>query len=101
MTRDVHSCDEGVKRDTSLEGNSVAQTLTRGSPLRRRSSRQYLPPASCERMEYQVAAEERYAHGVGTVVEVAQARQATAQAQLLQVQAEGVAEDAYQSMILG
>jgi outer membrane protein len=48
----------------------------------------------------QVAAEERYAHGVGTVVEVAQARQATAQAQLLQVQAEGVAEDAYQGLIL-
>ena len=47
----------------------------------------------------QTAAEERYAHGVGTVVEVAQARQATAQAQLLQVQAEGVAQDAYQALI--
>ncbi len=47
----------------------------------------------------QTAAEERYAHGVGTVIEVAQARQAVAQAQLLQVQATGVAEDAYQALI--
>lgn len=47
----------------------------------------------------QTAAEERYAHGVGTVVEVAQARQATAQAQLLQVQAEGGAQDAYLALI--
>jgi len=47
----------------------------------------------------QVAAEERYAHGVGTVVEVAQARQATAQAQLLKVQADGVAQDAYLALI--
>ena len=47
----------------------------------------------------QLAAEQRHAHGVGTVVEVAQARQATAQAQLLQVQAEGFAQDTYQSLI--
>lgn len=47
----------------------------------------------------QLAAEERHAHGIGTVVEVAQARQATAQAQLLQVQAEGLAQDAYQTLI--
>ena len=47
----------------------------------------------------QMAAEERYAHGLGTVVEVAQARQATAQALLVQVQAEGVAQDAYQALI--
>lgn len=47
----------------------------------------------------QLAAEERRAHGLGTVVEVAQARQATAQAQLLRVQAEGFAQDAYQSLI--
>jgi outer membrane protein TolC len=47
----------------------------------------------------QVAAEERHAHGVGTVVEVAQARQVTAQAQLLKVQAEGAAEDAYLALI--
>jgi outer membrane protein len=49
--------------------------------------------------DVQVAAEERYAHGVGTVVEVAQARQATAQAQLLEVQAGGAAQDAYQGLI--
>jgi outer membrane protein TolC len=49
--------------------------------------------------DVQVAAEERYAHGVGTVVEVAQARQATAQAQLLEVQAEGAAQDAYQGLL--
>lgn len=47
----------------------------------------------------QVAAEEHYAHGVGTVVEVAQARQATAQAQLLRVQAEAGVQDAYQGLI--
>jgi outer membrane protein len=47
----------------------------------------------------QLAAEERYAHGVGTVVEVAQARQASAQEQLLKVQAEGVAQDAYLALI--
>ena len=47
----------------------------------------------------QVAAEQRYAQGVGTVVEVAQARQATAQAQLVQVQARGVAQDAYLALI--
>jgi outer membrane protein len=47
----------------------------------------------------QVAAEERYGHGVGTVVEVAQARQATAQAQMLQVQADGGAQDAYLNLV--
>ncbi len=49
--------------------------------------------------QIQVAAEERYAHGIGTVVEVAQARQATAQTQLLEVQAEGAAHDAYLALI--
>jgi outer membrane protein len=47
----------------------------------------------------EIAADERRAHGVGTVVEVAQARQATAQAQLLQVQAIGVGQDAYQALL--
>jgi outer membrane protein len=47
----------------------------------------------------QTAAEGRYAHGVGTVVEVAQARQATAQAQLLHVKAEAGVQDAYQGLI--
>ena len=55
---------------------------------------------SLENAEHvQRAAEDRHAHGIGTVVEVAQARQATAQAQLLRVQAEGLAQDAYQSLI--
>ncbi len=49
--------------------------------------------------DVQTAAEERYANGIGTVVEVAQARQATAQAQLLQVQADGAARDAYLSLL--
>ena len=47
----------------------------------------------------QTAAEERYAHGIGTVIEVAQARQATAQAQLLAVQAQGAAENAYLALM--
>ena len=49
--------------------------------------------------QVQLAAEQRQAHGIGTVVEVAQARQASAQAQLLRVQAEGVAQDTYQALI--
>ncbi len=55
---------------------------------------------SLENAEHvELAAQERHAHGIGTVVDVAQARQATAQAQLLRVQAEGEAEDAYQTLI--
>ena len=49
--------------------------------------------------EVQAAAEDRYSHDIGTVIEVAQARQATAQAQLLEVQAQGAAENAYYSLI--
>ncbi len=47
----------------------------------------------------QTAAEDRYGHGVGTVVETSQARQATAQARLLQVQSDGVAKDGYLKLI--
>jgi outer membrane protein len=47
----------------------------------------------------QAAAEARYSHGIGTVVEVAQATQATAQAKLALVQAEGGAGDAYLSLL--
>jgi outer membrane protein len=47
----------------------------------------------------QAAAEDRHRHGVGTVTEVAQARQATAQANLAVVQATGEAEDAYLALI--
>jgi outer membrane protein TolC len=48
----------------------------------------------------QAAAENRRKQGVGTVIEVDQARQATAQAQLNLVQSTGAAEDAYQTLIL-
>jgi outer membrane protein TolC len=47
----------------------------------------------------QAAAEGRYKHGVGTVMEVAQARQGTAQANLAVVQTTGGAEDAYLALI--
>ncbi len=47
----------------------------------------------------QVAADDRYRRGVGTVVEVAQARQASAQARLGQVQADGAAKDSYLRLI--
>jgi outer membrane protein TolC len=49
--------------------------------------------------EVQAAAESRYAHGVGTIVEVAQARQGTAQAELAQVQATGQAQDSYVALL--
>jgi Outer membrane protein len=47
----------------------------------------------------QAAAENRYTQGVGTTVEVAQARQATAQAELLRVRADGAAQDAYLALL--
>ena len=47
----------------------------------------------------QAAAEDRYAHGVGTLIEVAQARQATAQANLASVQATGEVQDNYIALI--
>jgi outer membrane protein len=49
--------------------------------------------------EVQAAAEDRYKRGIGTVVEVAQAKQATAEAQLVRVQAEGDAENSYLALI--
>jgi outer membrane protein TolC len=49
--------------------------------------------------EVQAAAESRYTHGVGTVVEVAQARQGTAQGELSQVQAGGQAQDSYVALL--
>jgi outer membrane protein TolC len=49
--------------------------------------------------DVQAAAEDRQKRGVGTVVEVAQARQATAQAQLAAVQARGGVQNAYQSLV--
>jgi outer membrane protein len=49
--------------------------------------------------DVQAAAEDRYKHSIGTVTEVAQARQATAQANLAVVQATGGAQDAYLALI--
>ena len=49
--------------------------------------------------EVQAAAESRYAQGVGTIVEVAQARQGTAQGELAQVQARGQAQDGYVALL--
>jgi outer membrane protein len=49
--------------------------------------------------DVQAAAEDRQKRGVGTVVDVAQARQATAQAQLAAVQARGGLQNAYQSLV--
>jgi outer membrane protein len=49
--------------------------------------------------DVQTAAESRYAHGVGTTVEVAQARQGSAQAELARVQASGEAQDTYVAML--
>ncbi len=47
----------------------------------------------------QAAAEDRYKHGIGTVIEVAQARQATAQGNLAVVQATGGVQDSYLALI--
>ena len=47
----------------------------------------------------QAAAEDRYKREIGTTIEVAQARQATAQANLALVQATGGAQDAYLTLI--
>ncbi|HLY58877.1 MAG TPA: TolC family protein [Stellaceae bacterium] len=47
----------------------------------------------------QAAAEDRKKRGIGTVVEVAQARQATAQARLMLVEATGAAQDSYLKLI--
>jgi outer membrane protein len=47
----------------------------------------------------EIAADERMKKGIGTVVEVAQARQATAQAKLGLVEAEGAAQNAYLGLL--
>jgi outer membrane protein TolC len=49
--------------------------------------------------EVQVAAEDRYNRGIGTTVEVAQTRQATAEARLARVQNDGAAQNAYLALI--
>lgn len=47
----------------------------------------------------QKAAEARFTRGIGTVIEVAQAKQATAQARLAQVQADGATMNAYVDLL--
>jgi outer membrane protein len=49
--------------------------------------------------EVEAAADDRYRHGVGTIIDVAQARQATAQARLAHVQAQGRAQDAMLALV--
>jgi outer membrane protein len=49
--------------------------------------------------DIQTAAESRKKHGIGTVVEVAQARQFTAQAELARVNADGEKSDAYFALL--
>src|SRR5262245_30944373 len=49
--------------------------------------------------EVQAAAEARYDRGIGTVVEVAQARQGVALGELAQVQARGAAQDSYVALL--
>lgn len=49
--------------------------------------------------DIETAAAARFAQGIGTSVEVAQARQATAQGELAQVQARGQAENSYMALI--
>ena len=47
----------------------------------------------------EAAAQSRYSQGVGTVIEVSQARQASAQARLMLVQADGSADDAHLALL--
>jgi outer membrane protein TolC len=47
----------------------------------------------------QAAADARFAHGEGTVVETAQAHQATAQAEYAKIRADGIADDTRQALI--
>jgi outer membrane protein len=49
--------------------------------------------------DVQAAASDRYKRGIGTVVEVAQTRQATAEATLARVQAEGAVQNSYLALI--
>jgi outer membrane protein len=49
--------------------------------------------------DIEAAAQARFKHGVGTVVETAQAHQATAQARLAKVQADGAAQNTYFALL--
>lgn len=55
--------------------------------------------SSSDAEDVQAAAEDRYKRGIGTVVEVAQTKQATAEAQLEHVQADGAAQNSYLALI--
>ncbi|MEI9930180.1 MAG: TolC family protein [Rhizomicrobium sp.] len=62
--------------------------------MRRRKSRVDVADRSLKNAEaVEAAAQARYKHGVGTVIETAQTHQVTAQAHLAQVQADGGAEN--------
>ena len=50
-------------------------------------------------LDVEAAAADRYKHGIGTVIEVNQAHQASAQARLAQVKAKGGAQDAYLALV--
>ena len=50
--------------------------------------------------DVEAAAEDRFRHGIGTTIEVAQARQATAQNRLASVEAMGQQDDAYVDLLL-
>jgi len=74
---------------------SLAFYANTAARARARSAAQSLKNAKA----VQASAEARYGQGVGTVVEVAQAAQATAQAKLALVQATGGVDDAYLSLL--
>ena len=76
---------------------AVAQTFyaNAAAQARVKTATQSLADAEAVR----AAAEDRFKHGIGTVIEVAQARQGAAQAKLALVQADGGAQDAYLALI--
>jgi outer membrane protein len=66
------------------------------------AARAHLASASIslqDAQDVQAAAEDRYKRGIGTVVEVAQTRQSTAEAQLARVQADGAVQNGYLALI--
>ncbi|RBP08704.1 outer membrane protein TolC [Roseiarcus fermentans] len=74
---------------------SLAYYRCQGARARFATAKQSLANA----LAVEAAAEERFRRGVGTVVESDQTRQATAQARLALVQAEGGARDAYVAVL--
>ncbi|MDB5447952.1 MAG: Outer rane efflux protein [Phenylobacterium sp.] len=74
---------------------SLAFYADAGARARQATARQALNDAQA----VQAAADARYAHGEGTVVEAAQAHQATAQADYARIRADGAVDDARQALI--